>query len=104
MTELARRLKRGDTQDPEDHRMTRQLMVARGILGQQGAIPVVRHHGTVWPEWVTDDVFLAVAQAANVLQTRRDEYEQKKAAREKAQRDAALLADPENHINQSWTT
>lgn len=36
-------LKRGDTSDPEDWRMSHRLSVARGILTSQGFLPTVAH-------------------------------------------------------------
>jgi len=66
-------LKRGDTYDYEDSRMTNRLQRARMILKNLGIEPVVEHcqlckEGaagggcwdackTVWPEWVTNEVF-----------------------------------------------
>lgn len=99
----ARWLKRGDTSDPEDHRMTHRLRVALGFLGTVGITSSVVHDApqpypgntgcpkhpdnrgrglydpgycsdrckTVWPEWVTDDMFNDAFAAASALQNLR---------------------------------
>lgn len=88
-------LKRGDTFDPEDHRMTHRLMVARGILRNLGIEPTVAHsemcadrkkaaYGyngcddrcqTTWtPDWVTDGIFDAAYKLADAFQTERGAF------------------------------
>ena len=107
----ARYLKRGDTADPECHRMTYRLGVARSILRSQG-IEVEWNHsehtgviGTgllqrtghvcdyrckaVWPEWVTDEIFNTAFNLADQLQSERGANHQRAINKERAERRAA---------------
>lgn len=78
-------LKRGDTYDYEDSRMSHRLRRARMILENMGIKPVVEHCNqckigpsrgpmsgcwdackTVWPEWVTNEVFQAAFNLADI--------------------------------------
>jgi hypothetical protein len=109
----ARYLKRGDTFDPEDFRMTHRLRVAGQILSGLGITPEWEHGGSFtnelgkhvccdkckasWPEWVTDEVFNRAFALANEVQTERGAFNQRaayagKAAREKAEREAREAA------------
>ncbi len=59
----ARWLKRGDTFDPEDHRMTHRLRVARGILAEQGITPTVEHEAPAEATYGADGSILTYARA-----------------------------------------
>jgi hypothetical protein len=99
-------LKRGDTFDPEDHRMTHRLGVAHRLLATMGAEPEWTHGGNftqgpygkhaccdkckaAWPEWVTDEVFNKVYAAADAMQTARGNWHQAEINREQAARRVA---------------
>jgi hypothetical protein len=74
-------LKRGDTFDPEDSRMTNRLHSARSILDTIGIVPTVTHCDackeglagggcwdackTTWTEWVTDEMFQSAFNLAD---------------------------------------
>ena len=88
MTNGAYRLQRGDTSDPEDHRMTHRLNVANEMLRSVGIESSVKHCSqcakheanrgsgmidrgcwgmckTSWPAWVTDEMFQQAFAAAD---------------------------------------
>lgn len=89
----AQYLKRGDTFDPEDHRMTHRLREARAMLAAAGYVPEKHHVGlyadepmhfrfhieqfcgeackTTWPADVTDEMFQTFFDAADALQNAR---------------------------------
>jgi len=88
----ARYLKRGDTFDPEDARMTHRLRVAAGILREAGYVPTTTHgatpgnetvefgrprHGcdyhctTEWPAAVTDEMLQEAFDKACAIQDER---------------------------------
>jgi hypothetical protein len=94
MTAGAYSLKRGDTHDPECSLTTHRLRVARGILSGMGIEATVEHGGnftqgpygkhaccdkckTVWPEWVTDEVFNLAYKLADEVQTQRGRHHQR---------------------------
>jgi len=107
MSTGARYLERGDTFDPEDHRMTHRLRIARSILSGQGIEPTWEH-GTgpdtevcefgrirhscnykctaVWPEWVGTETFNAAFALADAIQDERGGYHRAQAAAAKATR------------------
>lgn len=103
MTAGGRYLKRGDTRDPEDFRMTYRLGIARQILAGLGILPTVNHSQaahdlfgkgpggcdyrctTSWPVWVTDDAFELAYQLANEVQTKQGKYHRLQAYHLKAQ-------------------
>lgn len=95
-------LKRGDTFDIEHWHMTHRLRVAHGILRGLGIESVVKHsdneivewgrpkHGcdyrceTVWPEWVTNDLFNLAFKLADEYQTRHGAHNQRQAREARA--------------------
>jgi hypothetical protein len=81
-------LKRGDTHDPECSLTTHRLRIARGILRGMGIEGTVEHGGnfvqgpyakhvccdkckTIWPSWVTDEIFNLAYRLADEVQTER---------------------------------
>lgn len=99
MTTGGRYLKRGDTFDPECHRTTYRLGLARRLLAVDGIAPEWEHSdreglvGTgllqrtghvcddrcraVWPEYVTDEVFDRAYALADALQSARGAHAQR---------------------------
>jgi hypothetical protein len=94
MTTGAYYLKRGDTFDIEDWRMTHRLGVARSILRSFQVEPTWEHSDctrvewgrpkhacdyrckATWPEWVTDDIFDLAFNLADEVQDKRGRWHQ----------------------------
>jgi hypothetical protein len=102
-------LKRGDTFDIEDHRMTHRLRIARSILLSQQIGPTWEHgEGTglvgtgllqreghvcdyrckaVWPEWASDRMFNLAFSLADEIQEERGGYHRHNASVAKMKRE-----------------
>lgn len=86
-------LKRGDTSDIEDFRMTYRLRLARVILQSTGIEPNIKHDKTAhdvfndcdyrckaeWAEWVNDDIFEHAFRLADEIQTQQGAFNRNKA-------------------------
>lgn len=116
MTQLttgARWLKRGNTFDPECHRMTHRLGVARELLKSYGIEPTVEHCDrcieqrknplsgmhfcwdscrVVWPEWVSNSLFNAAFAFADAYQTDHGSWQRNQAYALKESRNQAASA------------
>lgn len=121
-TNGGRLLKRGDTFDPECHRMTHRLRLAASILHSQGITSTHEHDekcgrhpdelrmvmsayrgrvcctcgrdykGSEWPEWVTGATFDLAFKLADEIQTERGGWHQSQASKLKEEQRAAERA------------
>ena len=81
-------LKQGRRIDPEDHRMSYRLGLARDMLGGGMVLPTTSHDEaghrvfnccgdsckTTWPEWMTDEMFEMAYNLANLIQSERSSF------------------------------